>query len=116
GERAVTVPVGFTILEASRTAGVPHASVCGGRGRCSTCRVRVVLGLTDLPTASEAEQRVLARVGAAPDVRLACQTRPVRDVAVAPLLAPSTAPTHPLPPHVPQRPHPHPPPLFAALP
>ena len=93
GERAVTVPVGFTILEASRTAGVPHASVCGGRGRCSTCRVRVVLGLTDLPTASEAEQRVLARVGAAPDVRLACQTRPVRDVAVAPLLAPSTAPT-----------------------
>ena len=93
GERAVTVPVGFTILEASRIAAVPHASVCGGRGRCSTCRVRIVRGLTDLPTTSEAEQRVLARVGAAPDVRLACQTRPVRDVAVAPLLAPSTAPT-----------------------
>src|SRR5262249_7926514 len=53
GERAVTVPVGFTILEASRIAGVPHASVCGGRGRCSTCRVRIVLGLTDLPRASE---------------------------------------------------------------
>ena len=33
-------PVGFTILDASRTAGIPHASVCGGRGRCSTCRVR----------------------------------------------------------------------------
>jgi len=92
GDRAVTVPVGFTILEASRVAAVPHASVCGGRGRCSTCRVRIVRGLSDLPTASEAEQRVLARVGAAPDVRLACQTRPVRDVAVAPLLAPSSAP------------------------
>src|SRR5262249_37183332 len=38
GDRVVTVPVGFTILEASRTAGIPHASVCGGRGRCSTCR------------------------------------------------------------------------------
>src|SRR5207245_2492148 len=91
GDRAVTVPVGFTILEASRVAAVPHASVCGGRGRCSTCRVRIVRGLSDLPTASEAEQRVLARVGAAPDVRLACQTRPVRDVAVVPLLAPSIA-------------------------
>ena len=36
------VPAGFTILEASRLARIPHASVCGGRGRCSTCRVRVV--------------------------------------------------------------------------
>ena len=92
GERVVTVPVGFTILEASRVAGIPHASVCGGRGRCSTCRVHVTRGLGDLPAPSEAEQRVLARVGAAPDVRLACQTHPVRDVNVTPLLAPSTAP------------------------
>src|SRR5213594_4831950 len=90
-DRVVTVPVGFSVLEASRVAGIPHASVCGGRGRCSTCRVRVVRGLADLPTASEAEQRLLARVGAAPDVRLACQARPARDVAVVPLLAPSIA-------------------------
>ncbi|HEU4368124.1 MAG TPA: adenylate/guanylate cyclase domain-containing protein [Methylomirabilota bacterium] len=92
GDRLVAVPVGFSVLEASRTAGIPHASVCGGRGRCSTCRVRIVRGREDLPPPSEAEQRVLSRVGAAPDVRLACQTRPFRDVAVAPLLAPSTAP------------------------
>ena len=91
--RVVAVPVGFTILDASRTADIPHASVCGGRGRCSTCRVRVVRGLAQLPPASEAERRVLARVGAPPDVRLACQTRPARDVTVDPLLAPSVAPT-----------------------
>jgi adenylate cyclase len=90
--RAVTTPRGFTILDASRLAGIPHASVCGGRGRCSTCRVRIAGGLQDLPEPSEAERRVLARVGAAPDVRLACQTRPSRDVAVEPLLAPSVAP------------------------
>ena len=35
---------------------------------------------------------MLARVGAAPDVRLACQTRPASDVAVEPLLAPSVTP------------------------
>ena len=43
--RRVTVPRGFSILEASRWAAVPHASVCGGRGRCTTCRVRVWRGL-----------------------------------------------------------------------
>jgi adenylate cyclase len=90
--RVVAAPRGFTILDASRFAGIPHASVCGGRGRCSTCRVRVVDGLRDLPPPSEAERRVLARVAAAPDVRLACQTRPTRNVAVEPLLAPSVVP------------------------
>lgn len=85
----VTAPVGFTILDASRRGGVPHASVCGGRGRCSTCRVRVAHGLDALPAASEAERRVLARIGAAPDVRLACQTRPVHDVTVTRLVPPS---------------------------
>ena len=92
GGRVVTVPVGFTVLEASRAAGIPHASVCGGRGRCSTCRVRVAPGLEHLPPPHESEQRVLARVGAAPDVRLACQTRPPRALGVTPLLAPSIAP------------------------
>jgi adenylate cyclase len=88
----VTVPAGFTVLEASRAAGIPHASVCGGRGRCSTCRVRIAPGLEHLPPPHESEQRVLARVGAAPDVRLACQTRPTRAIGVTPLLAPSIAP------------------------
>jgi adenylate cyclase len=100
GSRVVTVPVGFTVLEASRTAGIPHASVCGGRGRCSTCRVRITSGREHLPPPREAEQRVLARVGAAPDVRLACQTRPAGDCAVTPLLAPSIGPDGALGPDV----------------
>jgi adenylate cyclase len=91
GRPTVTVPVGFSVLDASRTAGIPHASVCGGRGRCSTCRVLVTRGLEGLPPPREAERRVLARVGAAPNVRLACQTRPGHDLSVVPLLAPSIA-------------------------
>src|ERR1051325_6027424 len=35
GAKAVTVPVGLSVLEASRWAGIAHESVCGGRGRCS---------------------------------------------------------------------------------
>ena len=87
GGRVVAVPIGFSVLEASRYAGLPHASVCGGRGRCSTCRIRVARGLDALPPASEAERRVLRRVGAPPDVRLACQLRPRHGVEVVPLLA-----------------------------
>jgi adenylate cyclase len=79
----------MTVLEVSRFAGIPHASVCGGRGRCSTCRVRILRGLEHLPPASPEEARVLHRVGAPPNVRLACQLRPARDVWVVPLLAAS---------------------------
>ncbi len=90
--RRVAVSAGTTILEASRGAGIPHASVCGGRGRCSTCRVRVGAGAERLPPPSEAEARVLARVGAAPNTRLACQTRPAADIEVTPRLPSAAGP------------------------
>jgi adenylate cyclase len=84
--RSIAVPRGFSVLEASRLLGVPHASVCGGRGRCSTCRVRVSAPLESLPEPGAEELRVLRRVGATPGVRLACQLRPLGAIAVAPLL------------------------------
>jgi adenylate cyclase len=86
--RRVRVPCGFSVLEASRAGRVPHASVCGGRARCSTCRIRVVGGTTALPSPLPGERAVLERVGAAPGVRLACQLRPLDDIAVVPLLPP----------------------------
>jgi adenylate cyclase len=86
GGRVVTVPRGMTVLEASRARGVPHAAVCGGRGRCSTCRVRVTQGAASLPPPSAGELKVLQRVGAAPNVRLACQLRPTANLTVTPLL------------------------------
>jgi adenylate cyclase len=97
GGREALVPAGFTILEASRFAGIPHASVCGGRGRCSTCRVRVIRGEDQLPAASTDELRVLGRVGAPAHVRLACQVRPRRDLAVVPLVPAGAGPAEALP-------------------
>jgi adenylate cyclase len=84
--RLITAPVGRSILEAIRDEGLPHASVCGGRARCTTCRVRIGEGLAALPPASALETQALSRIDAPPNVRLACQTRPLRDVAVTPLL------------------------------
>jgi adenylate cyclase len=84
--RSVRVPRGFSVLDASRSAKVPHASLCGGRGRCSTCRIRVVDSSGRIPMPSAGEQAVLERVAAGPLVRLACQLRPVADLCVVPLL------------------------------
>jgi len=92
--RSIAQPAGLTVLEMSRIAGIPHASVCGGRGRCSTCRVRI--GGQDrakLPQASPEEQRVLARIDAPANVRLACQLRPPPGhYRVTPLLPASAGP------------------------
>jgi adenylate cyclase len=86
-DKQVRVPKGLSILEASLRFKVPHASVCGGRARCSTCRVRVVSDHTALPRPSRREAFVLDRVGAGdPSIRLACQLRPQTDVAVIPVL------------------------------
>ncbi|NKB22137.1 MAG: 2Fe-2S iron-sulfur cluster binding domain-containing protein [Alphaproteobacteria bacterium] len=90
--KAVSVAPGTTILEASKSNDIPHASVCGGRGRCSTCRVRIVDGEEALPAISDDEQKVLDRISAPPHVRLACQTRPIKDVTVMPLLPPTATP------------------------
>jgi adenylate cyclase len=90
--RVVTAPVGRSILEALRDEGIPHASVCGGRARCTTCRVRVGDGLAKLAAPAPLEAQALARIDAPPNVRLACQARPRSDVAVAPLLPPGAGP------------------------
>jgi adenylate cyclase len=89
--RFVEVTPGTSVLEASRIAGIPHASVCGGRGRCSTCRVRVRAGAGGIDPPAPEELRVLSRIGATQNIRLACQFRPRGNVEVTPLLPPFAA-------------------------
>ncbi|SDO90166.1 adenylate cyclase [Phyllobacterium sp. YR620] len=89
GGETVQVPRGFSVLEASRLGGIPHYAVCGGKGRCSTCRVQVIEGVSMLPPPESTELATLKRIGAEPGVRLACQLRPSGDISVVPLLQPS---------------------------
>jgi adenylate cyclase len=81
--RVVRVPKGLSVLEAILRNNVPHASVCGGRARCSTCRIRVIGDCASLPAPSKREAFVLNRVGAGADpaIRLACQLRPETDLS-----------------------------------
>lgn len=86
GNQVVRTMPGPTLLEVSRMGGIPHAAVCGGRARCSTCRIRILSSDTEIAPPGPTEARVLARIDAPSDVRLACQVRPVSNMAVQPLL------------------------------
>jgi adenylate cyclase len=91
--RTVRVPRGLSVLEASLRHQVPHASVCGGRARCSTCRIRVIGDCASLPEPSNREAFVLSRVGTGSDpaIRLACQLRPETDISFFQIFTPQTA-------------------------
>lgn len=90
-DRVLKPRAGATLLETIRAHGIPHASVCGGRGRCSTCRVKIRQGGDRLEPPTRKEQIVLRRISAAPDVRLACQIFPRADLEVEPLLPPQAS-------------------------
>lgn len=94
GGATVSIPPGSTVLEASRLGGIPHAAVCGGRGRCSTCRIRVTAGSNSLGPPTDKELAVLKRVGAVEGTRLACQVQPIADISVVPLLPAKASPRH----------------------
>lgn len=78
GPRSATFEAtpGVTLLEMARIHNLPHASVCRGRGRCGTCRVKVLSGRQFLPNPTDLEKKVLDRWHAGPDERLACQIKP----------------------------------------
>jgi len=82
------VPANSSLLECLNAKGISHASVCGGRARCSTCRVRVDAGLENLPDPDSSERKLLKRIAAPPSIRLACQMKPRGTVSVTALLDP----------------------------
>jgi adenylate cyclase len=86
GRGTVRVPKGTSVLEASRRHGIPHPSVCGGRGRCSTCRVHILSRTEHLPEPNLTEKTLLTAIGAPADVRLACQLRPTDSLSLRILL------------------------------
>ena len=84
--KEVRVTKGTSILEASREHRIGHVSMCGGRGRCSTCRVRVMSDLEALPPRNGIERVVAERLSLQDNVRLACQLRPTSSLEVRPLV------------------------------
>jgi len=74
-----------TLLDLALEAGIPCYHECGGRARCSTCRVRVVEGQGLMPR-TEREARFATRAGWGPEIRLSCQATVIGDVKVQRLI------------------------------
>jgi adenylate cyclase len=93
--KTIKVPVGLSLLEASTRYEMPHAGVCGGRGRCGTCLVTVLTGLEHCPSPHAAESEMLANLRAndRPSLRLGCQLRPTGDLTFVPMLPPRAGTT-----------------------
>ncbi len=85
-EKAIEVRPDETLLSASLHSGIQHTHVCGGQGRCSTCRVAVVDGLERCNPPNSVEAAMATRLGFDSDIRLACQTTVSGDVVVRRLL------------------------------
>lgn len=79
----VEVEQGCSVLAASMKAGIRHMHLCGGRGLCSTCRVRIIDGSENL-SKMEGYERISLRghLSFAEDVRLACQAKVIGPVEI----------------------------------
>ena len=75
GEKVISVNAGETILESSLKAGIPHYHECGGQGKCSTCRVRILNGYAHITPPTRVEAELLMKEKFPECVRLACQSK-----------------------------------------
>ncbi len=77
---AIDCAVGESVLEASRRAHLPIAHACGGKAKCSTCRIWILEGAEACPAKGDLESALTGRLGLTDDIRLACQLRPAGDI------------------------------------
>lgn len=78
--RSVDVAAGTTLLQAALDAGVDIVATCGRRGRCRSCRIKVLRGDVPPPTVQDTIQ--LGHEGVAERFRLSCQTAAIADCAI----------------------------------
>lgn len=63
--------------------GLDWMHACGGKGRCTTCKVIVLDGPEHFPPITPAEQRYVNTGALKPNERLACQVRIKGDVVIS---------------------------------
>lgn len=78
--RELAVASGTTVLRAAHDAGIDVTATCGGRGRCTSCRVKFVAGAVPPPTIGDEVQ--LGDEQVREGYRLACQCAPTEAVTV----------------------------------
>lgn len=84
GDKTVTAERGANILKTAQSSGVKMTATCGERGRCRSCRVRLVKGKFSPPSLADRVQ--LGAEGVREGYRLGCQTQMLDDchIEIAP--------------------------------
>lgn len=82
-ERVVSAERGVSILSAAHDAGIEITATCGARGRCRSCRVKILDGAVPPPTVQDTVQ--LGFESVRERFRLACQTKLVENTKVRPM-------------------------------
>lgn len=75
GDKLVSAAPLQTLLDVSLENDIAHHYICGGAGRCSTCRVTIVEGLENCLPRNQIELQMAQMKGLPEELRLACQTR-----------------------------------------
>ena len=78
--RTIAVAAGQTFLRAAQDAGVDVMATCGARGRCHSCRIKVLRGVVSPPTIMDTVQ--LGHDQVREGFRLSCQTVVTTDCSV----------------------------------
>ena len=71
-----------SLLNSLLIEGQPIHTVCGGRGRCGCCRVKIIAGEKGLSPVNEIEKIRLSADSITEGWRLACQTHALRNVTL----------------------------------
>ena len=71
-----------TILEACLRNNIPLSHICGGRGRCTTCRLLIEKNHEHLTKPTSNELNIAKKMGFGPKIRLACQTHAQKDAII----------------------------------
>ncbi|MCP5073324.1 MAG: DUF4445 domain-containing protein, partial [Rhodobacteraceae bacterium] len=79
--QTIGLVAGDSLLQAGRRSGVEIAATCGGRGRCRSCRIKLVEGTPPVPTVADRSQ--LSQEEIREGYRLACQCLPGSDAVIA---------------------------------
>ncbi len=74
GEKKITISQDQSILSASLEAGIPHFHACGGKAKCSTCRILILEGDENLSPINKKEAFLRRKLPFPKTVRLACQS------------------------------------------
>ena len=71
-----------SVLDIFHSQGIDWMHACGGKGRCTTCKMIVLNGPDSVSPLTEVEQKYLGLGALGKNERLACQTKVLGDIEI----------------------------------